>query len=92
MLLAGTHYVLEIRAEQMGYFEGVDMGKWIYLLYLNPLVIYFGLLSRQVGSGSELLQICNHFGEYSNNFGVLHMAISVILLYLAGKHINPLRK
>lgn len=101
LLLAGAHYVLEIRAEQMGYFEGVDMGEWIYLLYLNPLVIYFGLLSRQVGSGSELLQICNHFGEYSNNFGVLHMleisiavqlAISVILLYLAGKHINPLKK
>ena len=56
ILLTGSHYILNVRAEQMGNFEGVDIGKWVYLLYLNPLVIYFGLLSNQVGSGCELLQ------------------------------------
>ena len=94
VLLAGAHYILNVRAEQMGNFEGVDMGKSVYLLYLNPLVIYFGLLSNQVGSGCELLQICSRFGEYTNDFGVVHMLgiavgvqllISLLLLYLAGK-------
>ena len=101
ILLTGSHYILNVRAEQMGNFEGVDIGKWVYLLYLNPLVIYFGLLSNQVGSGCELLQICSRFGEYTNDFGVVHMLgiavgvqllISMLLLYLAGKSINPLRK
>ena len=71
ILLTGSHYILNVRAEQMGNFEGVDIGKWVYLLYLNPLVIYFGLLSNQVGSGCELLQICSRFGEYTNDFGVV---------------------
>ena len=101
ILLTGSHYILNVRAEQMGNFEGVDIGKWVYLLYLNPLVIYFGLLSNQVGSGCELLQICSRFGEYTNDFGVVHMLgiavgvqllISMLLLYLAGKSINPFRK
>ena len=83
ILLTGSHYILNVRAEQMGNFEGVDIGKWVYLLYLNPLVIYFGLLSNQVGSGCELLQICSRFGEYTNDFGVVHMlgiAVGVQLL------------
>lgn len=101
LLLMGSHYVLEVRAEQMGNFNGVDMGKWIYILFMNPLVIYFGLLSEQVGSGCELMQICSRFGNYAGDYGVLHMlvisiliqmAVSVILLYLAGKFINPLKK
>lgn len=108
MLIVGTaailwaaHYVLQIRAEQMGNYGQVDIGGWIFLLLLNPLMSYFGLLSRQVGSGYELLQICSDLGDYSGNFGVTHMlaisiivqlAISAVLLFLAGKNINPLRK
>ncbi|NCB91520.1 MAG: hypothetical protein EOM40_02955 [Clostridia bacterium] len=108
LLVVGTvvflwvmHYVLNIRAEQIGNYDGVSMGRGIYLLLLNPVVSYFGLLSKQVGGGYELLQICNHLGEYSNDFGVLHMLpiaivlqliISGILLFLAGRCINPLRR
>lgn len=100
-VIMAAHKVLGVRAEQMGNFEGVDMGWGIYIFCLNPLIIYFGLLSKQVGNGYELVQICNQFGEYSNDFGVLHMlvvsvvvqlVISVVLLFLAGKNINPLRK
>lgn len=100
-VIMAVHTVLGVRAEQMGNFERVDMGWGIYLLCLNPLIIYFGLLSKQVGNGYELVQICNQFGEYSNDFGVLHMlavsvvvqlVISIILLFWAGKNINPLRK
>lgn len=108
MLIVGTaatlwaaHYILEIRAEQMGNYGQVDMGGWIFLLFFNPLLSYFGLLSHQVGSGYELLQICSSLGDYSGNFGVIHMlaisiivqlAMSAVLLFMAGKNINPLRK
>lgn len=100
-ILVVSNKVMAVRAEQMGNYGGVDMGGWIYLLCLNPLIIYFGMLSRQVGNGYELLQICNQFGNYSNDFGVIHMlaisvavqlAVSMILLVLAGKNINPMKR
>lgn len=108
LLIAGTaavlwaaHGILEVCAEQMENYVPVDMGRWIFLLLLNPLVSYFGMLSHQVGSGSELMQICSSLGDYSGSFGVTHMlvisiavqlAMSALLLFLAGKNINPLRK
>lgn len=92
-------YILGVHNQEMS--APVDVGPWIYLFLLNPLVIYFGLLSGQVGSGSELMMLCNHFGSYSDSFGVSHMLIlavllqiliSVVLLFTAGKWINPLKK
>lgn len=100
ILMAG-HYFLEARAQQMGNYNSVNMGRWIFLLLLNPLFSYFGLLSHQVGSGNELLEICNYFGEYSGSMVIRHMllisimvqiVLSAVLLYAAGKNINPLRK
>ena len=100
ILMAG-HYFLEARAQQMGNYNSVNMGRWIFLLLLNPLFSYFGLLSHQVGSGNELLEICNYFGEYSGSMVVRHMllisimvqiVLSAVLLYAAGKNINPLHK
>lgn len=100
ILMAG-HYFLEARAQQMGNYNSANMGRWIFLLLLNPLFSYFGLLSHQVGSGNELLEICNYFGEYSGSMVVRHMllisimvqiVLSAVLLYAAGKNINPLRK
>lgn len=108
MLAVGTlavlfvlNYVLNARAELMGNYDGTNLGGWVYLLYLNPLVSYFGLLSKQVGNGYELMQICNRFGDYSGEMGVVHMlgisivvqlVISAMLLFAAGKRINPLKK
>ena len=100
-ILIASYYLLEIRAQQMDHFESISIGGWIFVLLLNPLVSYFGLLSHQVGSGNELLEICSYFGEYSANVGVRHMLtlsilvqllLSAVLLFAAGKNINPLRK
>lgn len=97
-ILWGTHYVLGIRADQMGNYGEADMGIFIFLLLFNPLISYFGLLSRQVGSGYELQEICSRLGDYSGNPGVIHMLLlsiavqmicSLLLLFLAGKNINP---
>lgn len=78
-----------------------QFGPWIYLLYFNPLVVFYGLLSKQTGNGYELIKICNYFGDYTNNFGVEHIvSISIFvqlfisggLLYFAGKFINTRKK
>lgn len=94
------HSVMDIRGQQMDVYQTADVGGWIYLLYLNPLVSYFGLLSQQVGSGYELVKICGYYGDYSHQVGVHHMLpiaivvqllISAVLLVIAGKRINPLK-
>lgn len=99
-LVVVVHYVLGIQADQMEVYRVPDVGGWIYLLYLNPLVMFYGLLSFQVGSGSELMNVCCCFGDFSNDPGVIHMLpaaiavqliLSVVLLIIAGHRINPLR-
>lgn len=99
-LVAVIHYVLGIRADQMDVYRTPDVGGWIYLLYLNPLVMFYGLLSYQVGSGGELMNVCCCFGDFANDPGVIYMlpaaiavqlVLSVILLIIAGSRINPLR-
>lgn len=76
-------------------------GFYIYVLLLNPLTTHVGILGSQVGTGKELLLICNQFGDYSGNFVVNHMLyfalglqtlIAVCLLNLASKFIDPLRE
>lgn len=96
-----THKIMDMKAIQAGNYGNTDVGGLIYIFCLNPLIVYYGLLIRQVGNGSELIQICNRFGDFSNDFAVIHMlgisigvqlAISALLLFLAGRSINPLKK
>ena len=100
-LVAVIYYVLGVQAERMEIYQAPDVGGWIYLLYLNPLVTFYGLLSHQVGSGSELINVCCCFGDFAQDPGVRHMLpaaiavqllLSVILLIIAGRRINPLRR
>lgn len=90
-------YLMSIRMEQMEIYQQVNLGKWIYILLLNPLTIFLGVLSKQVGSGNELLVICNNFGTYSEDFLVTHMsaiaailqlAVAILLLFLAARRLN----
>ena len=101
LIIMAAGYLMGIRAEQMGDYGAINIGSWIYIMLLNPLVSYFGLLTGQVGSGYELLELLSRVGEYSGDFIVVHMLvismtvqmlISCILLILAGININPLRK
>ena len=87
--------------ENIGVYSEVNVGVGIYLLLLNPLVPYFGLISGQLGSGNELQIMVSSFGDFSNSWGVQHMVmlgilvqliLSGLLLIIAGKRINPLNK
>ena len=99
-LIAVIYLVQETRAMNLDVYQAPDVGAWIYILYLNSLVMYFGLLGGQVGNGYELVRVCEYFGDYGKNFGVVHMlpiavilqlVMSAILLVIAGKRINPLK-
>ncbi len=90
-------FLMQIHMEQMEIYQQVDIGGWIYVLLLNPLVSFFGFLSQQVGNGSELLEICNMIGNYSDDFVVTHMCgcavfvqmtIAVLLLYISAKKLR----
>lgn len=76
-------------------------GAGVYLLLLNPLVTYVGLLSRQVGNGHEVAMICSQFGNYNSDWIVRNMiplsitvqlGVSFLLLVIAGRRINPLHR
>lgn len=95
------YYLLTVRMENIGVYSEVNVGVGIYLLLLNPLVPYFGLISGQLGSGNELQIMVSSFGDFSNSWGIQHMVVlgilvqlifSALLLVIAGKRINPLNK
>ena len=81
-LVAVIYYVLGVQAERMEIYQAPDVGGWIYLLYLNPLVTFYGLLSHQVGSGSELINVCCCFGDFAQDPGVRHMLPAAIAVQL----------
>lgn len=100
-LLVMIYYLLETQAMAQNVYTEASVGGWIYVLLLNPLICFYGLLTSQVGTGSELVQICNTFGVYSENIILNHLfpcamvvqlILSVILLYFSGKLLLPLKK
>lgn len=108
MLIGGTavslglaYYIQALKLEQSELSRAVDLGAGIYVLLLNPFLTFMGMLGNQVGNGKEIANLCNSLGNYSGNFVVSHMVlfgaalqliISVFLLYIAGRCINPLRR
>lgn len=58
-------------------------------------------MSQQIGSGRELILLCNLFGDYEGDWLVQNMIpvsvavqllLSVLFLVLAGKKLNPMKK
>lgn len=108
VLVAGTvlglelwRYLQEMGMESSGVYENIDVGAGIYLLLLNPLMPYYGLISGQLGSGRELQSMAGRFGDYAGSWGVENMALlglivqlllSAVLLAVAGRRLNPLHK
>ncbi len=90
-------FLLDFRMAELQSATYTDIGAWIYVLLLNPLVGFFGILSRQVGNGNEVLEICSLMGDYENDFVVNHlwecsivlqMLLAVLLLYIAAKRLR----
>lgn len=72
-----------------------------YLLLFNPFTSFAGIISRQLGNGREMEQLCYLLGNYGQNplihylpeaSAVLQLLISAVLLVTAGRKLNPLNK
>jgi ABC-2 type transport system permease protein len=79
----------------------VDIKGILYLLLINPIVTFSGLISKQAGSANEILSICNKFGDYNSNMVVkywivismmIQLVLSSLFIFIAQAKINPLRE
>jgi len=78
-----------------------DIKSIIYILLINPLVTFTGLINKQANSSEAILTVCNQFGNYDNNIVVkywitismlIQLALSIIFLFIAQANLNPLRE
>ncbi len=97
----GLAYYASMLQMQSAVVENINVGGAIYLLLLNPFTTFAGLISRLLGNGRELEQLCNLLGDYGQNplihylpeaSGILQLLLSALLLILAGRKLNPLNK
>jgi ABC-2 type transport system permease protein len=77
-----------------------DIYGVVYVLLINPIITFSGLISRQAGSTNEIMAICNKFGNYDNDLVVKYwigismvfqLVLSTLFVYIAQAKINPLR-
>ncbi len=96
-----AYYASMLQAQTTMLYDNINVGGAVYLLLLNPFTTFVGIISRQLGNGRELEQLCNLLGDYGQNplihylpevSGVLQMLLSVVLLCLAGRKLNPFNK
>lgn len=96
-----AYYASMLQTQSSVYYENADVGSTIYLLLLNPFTTFVGIISRQLGNGRELEQLCNLLGDYGQNPLIHYLPeasctvqflLSALLLFLAGRKLNPLNK
>lgn len=88
-----------INVEEVVY-RTADVGNWLFIWLINPAVTCFSMIEMQIGTGKELTTLFNNFGTISlkvrNNWFfisvIIQLGISIILLSLSARLLNPLRK
>ena len=97
----GLAYYAGVQQQMASAYQQIDIGGAIYLLLFNPFTSLAGIISRQLGNGREMEQLCYLFGNYGQNplihylpeaSAVLQLLISAVLLVTAGRKLNPLNK
>ncbi|WP_099467991.1 ABC transporter permease [Konateibacter massiliensis] len=78
-----------------------DIQGFVYILLINPVVTFSGLISGQAGNADGILSICNKFGNYDNDLivkywigisMVIQLVLSGLFIAIAQAKINPLRE
>ena len=96
-----AYYAGLLQQEMTAAYQQIDVGGAIYLLLFNPFTSFAGIISRQLGNGREMEQLCYLLGNYGQNplihylpeaSAVLQLLISAVLLVTAGRKLNPLNK
>lgn len=96
----GYYHLLWMHAASQPVYVDPNIGKVIYILLVNPLITFFGLINNQVGNSKAIESFCSVYGIYGNDFVVNHwLAISLLVqfilsflfLWIASRKIDPLR-
>jgi ABC-type transport system involved in multi-copper enzyme maturation permease subunit len=100
IIAQGTFLFLQSRISNVEN-EIADIKGVIYVLLINPIVTFTGLINKQAHSSAEIMSICNKFGSYDNNFivkywitisMVIQLVLSIVFLFIAQANINPLKE
>ena len=62
-----AYYAGLLQQEMTAAYQQIDIGGVIYLLLFNPFTSFAGIISRQLGSGREMDQLCYRLGTYGRN-------------------------
>jgi len=62
-----AYYAGLLQQEMTAAYQQIDVGGAIYLLLFNPFTSFAGIISRQLGNGREMEQLCYLLGNYGQN-------------------------
>lgn len=95
--------ILELKLEQgiigMGVYKNPDIGNWLLLLLINPVITCFSMIESQIGTGARLTSFFRNFGNVSMWFQnhwffisvTIQLILSGLLLWWASRLLDPLR-
>ena len=97
---SGVYSLVQMQMSAVGQTEGITVGNVIGLLLVNPAVTFYGMVSSQVGAPGAIVALWTRFGlngaegiltHWIAVSEVVQLLLSGVLLYLAGRKINPLK-
>ncbi|MFA9377352.1 MAG: ABC transporter permease [Lachnotalea sp.] len=100
-LIVQGSYLLEVARTATLDNQMADIKGIIYILLINPIITFAGLINGQTSNSKEILSICNGFGNYDNSLIVkywiwismgMQLALSYLFIFIAQANINPLRE
>ncbi len=102
-ILWASRLILEIKMNKFSggdmLYQSPDVGSLIFILLINPGMTFFSMIEDQIGTGSRLTEFLSNFGtitleaqkEWFLTSVLLQLAVSVILLVVSAKLLDPLR-
>lgn len=103
VILWAVRMIIELNLSQI--FGGAaikpepNVGDWMLILLINPVVTFISMIEKQTGTGTKLTSFFNHFGTIQNEIQsswfyysiLVQLIISLILLWCSARLLNPLR-
>lgn len=102
-ILWGIRILMDIRLHRLPVedmlYQTPDVGNWLLLLLINPAITFFSMMEEQIGTGSQLTSFFGIFGTVDRSTQeqwffisvLLQLGVSVILLAVSAKLLDPLR-
>jgi ABC-type transport system involved in multi-copper enzyme maturation permease subunit len=104
IIVWGINILMQMNMRQISNVSGLhkraDIGNWILILLVNPIITCFSMIEGQIGTGKRLTTFFNEFGSISMEiqnmwFWVsvsIQLGISALLLFVSSRILDPLRE